>query len=233
MSKRLFPRQGRDAGAEIGVALGLGTASVIALLFLWLGREVRTGETTRFDTAIMLALRHADDLASPIGPRWLERTMVDLTALGGVTLLTLVTLIVMGFLLTQRKYAEAAFVGIAIGGGALLGSLLKASYARTRPSLVAHLVEVNSASFPSAHAMNSAITYLTLGVLVARAASTHREKAYAMWVALLLTLVVGVSRVYLGVHWPTDVIAGWAVGSAWAVTCWIIAERVRAPSVAR
>jgi undecaprenyl-diphosphatase len=121
----------------------------------------------------------------------------------------------------------ALFVVLAIAGGGLAGNLLKWLFVRARPDLVPHLVSVNSASFPSAHAMNSAVTYLTLGVLLSRSQADRRVKAYLIGMALFLTLIVGFSRVYLGVHWPTDVIAGWAVGAAWAILASLVAARLQ------
>lgn len=215
------------AVAELGGPILLGIISLVGLLFVWLGSEIGEGETRRFDSRILLALRQSGDLAQPAGPHWLQASMLDLTALGGGTILTLVTLVAIGSLLAQRKRAEALFIAFAVGGGGLLNDLLKIGYARPRPDLVAHLVEVSSASFPSGHAMNSAVTYLTLGVLLARAVPDRSLKIFVLWVGVLLTLIVGFSRVYLGVHWPTDVLAGWAVGSAWAGLCWIVAEQLR------
>ena len=227
MLKPSMPRKIHAAIVELGGPISLGIISLVALLFVWLGSEVGEGETRRFDSRLLLALRQSGDLAQPIGPRWLQASMLDLTALGGATVLTLVALVAIGSLLAQRKRAEALFIAVAVSGGALLSALLKIGYARPRPELVAHLVEVSSSSLPSGHAMNSAITYLTLGVLLARAAPERCLKAYVLWVGGLLTLIVGLSRVYLGVHWPTDVLAGWAVGSAWAGLYWVVAERLR------
>lgn len=221
-------RRAIKALSEVGGALLLGTVAVVLLLFAWLGSEVSEGETRAFDGWVLLSLRHTDDLAQPIGPHWLQAAMLELTALGGGAVLTLLAVVAIGFVIAQRKYADAGFIAVAIGGGALLCALLKIGYARPRPALVAHLVEVSSASFPSGHAMNSAVMYLTMSVLLARATPARHIKAYLLWVGVGLTLIVGISRVYLGVHWPTDVLAGWAVGAAWAGLCWFVAERLRA-----
>ena len=188
-----------------------------------LASDVVEGDTLAFDRWVIGALRDPANPGSPLGPAWLKKTMVDLTALGGGPFLTLLTVAAAGFLAAARKWGMAAFVLIAIGSGALAGNLLKWSFVRARPDLVPHLVTVDSASFPSAHAMNSAVTFLTLGVLLSRTQEDGRLKAYLMGTALLLTLIVGFSRVYLGVHWPTDVVAGWAVGAAWAILCSLVA----------
>jgi undecaprenyl-diphosphatase len=187
-----------------------------------LASEVVEGDTLAFDRWLMQGLR--DPAGAPLGPAWLTKTMVDLTALGGGPFLTLLTIAAAGFLLAARKWGMAVFVVAAIAGGGLAGNLLKWIFVRARPDLVPHLVSVDSASFPSAHAMNSALTFLTLGALLARTQEDWRVKAYLMGAAILITLLIGFSRVYLGVHWPTDVLAGWIVGAAWAVICSLIAR---------
>lgn len=200
-------------------AVAVALAGVVAL-----ASEIAEGETSAFDGAIMTALRRSGDLRQPIGPAWLQNTMLDFTALGGVSVLTLLTILAVGLLLAQRKWRRALFLAGAISGGALLNAGLKIGFARPRPELVAHLVKVHDLSFPSGHAMNSAVVYLTLGVLLARAENGRGVKAYIVGGAILLTLLVGCSRVYLGVHYPTDVLAGWTVGASWATLCWLVAE---------
>ena len=230
-----FARYGTRAGAglrrvwarlrlvELSVLLSvLGVAGAL-WAFMELADEVREGETHAFDRAILLALRSPGNLADPVGPPWFEDVARDITALGGHAILTLVTLAVIGFLLMVRKRSAALLVAISVFGGMLLSTLLKLGFERARPDLVPHAARVYTASFPSGHAMLSAVTYLTLGALLARVQARRREKAYVLSLALLLTLVVGLSRIYLGVHWPTDVLAGWCVGAAWAVLCWMVA----------
>lgn len=203
---------------------------VVTLLLAGVGNlasEVVEGDTLAFDRWLISGLRDPADPGSPLGPFWLKKAMVDLTSLGGGPFLTLLTLAAAGFLVAARKWGMAAFVVIAIAGGGLAANLLKWVFVRARPDLVPHLVSVDSASFPSAHAMNSAVTFLTLGVLLSRTQKDGRLKAYLMGVAIFLTLIVGFSRVYLGVHWPTDVVAGWAVGAAWAILCSLVAARLQ------
>ena len=195
--------------------------------FLKLASEVAEGDTAAFDRWVLQALRNPADPALPIGPDWLRRTMVDITALGGTPVLTLLVIVTAGYLVAARKAATAAFVVAAVTGGALTSTLLKLLFARARPDIVGHLVEVHSASFPSGHALNSAVTYLTLGALLARTAGARSLRIYVMAVAVSLTLVIGFSRVYLGVHWPSDVIAGWCLGAAWAVLCSLIARTLQ------
>jgi undecaprenyl-diphosphatase len=200
-------------------------AFVAAMLaaFGKLAGEVLDGDTHTFDEALLLALRNPVDPADPLGPAWLEHVMRDITSLGSFTVVTLVTLGAIGYLLIDGKRAAALFVLTAVAGGAVLSELLKHVFARPRPDLVAHLVDVQTLSFPSGHAMLSAVTFLTLGALLTRVQSRKRLKAYLLSVAILLTLLIGASRVYLGVHWPTDVLAGWCAGAAWAMGCWVLA----------
>ena len=196
---------------------------VALLVFAELAEEVGEGDTRTFDRAVLLGLRTARNLSDPIGPLWLEKAAIDVTSLGSITVLALVSLAAIGFLLVVRKRAAALLVLVSVGGGQLLSSLLKEVFERPRPDLVPHVVQIVTASFPSGHAMLSAVTYLTLGTLLARVQPLRRVKVYLFAVAVLLTLLIGVSRVYLGVHWPTDVLAGWCVGAAWAMLCWLVA----------
>ena len=210
----------------------LAALACALLAFTRLGSEMAEGETRGFDSWALLALRHGSATAPPIGPAWLPVAAIDLTALGGTAVLTLVTVLGVGLVLAFRNWQRALFIAVAIGGGTALSGLLKLDYARPRPAIVAHLVGVSSASFPSGHAMNSAIVYLTLAALGARALVEPRARRYVIVVALLLTLLVGSTRVYLGVHWPTDVFAGWAAGGGWALLCWAVADALRSRGAA-
>jgi undecaprenyl-diphosphatase len=209
--------------AESGTLVTLLAAASALLSFAVIAEDVLDGETHGFDERLLRAFRNPNDLADPIGPPWFEIVMRDITSLGSTTVLTIVTLAAVFYLIMDGKRASAALVAVAVSGGALLSYVLKFGFDRPRPDLVAHLVEVSTLSFPSGHAMGSAVTYLTLGALLARTQPRRRIKIYVLTVAVLLTLMVGVSRVYLGVHWPTDVLAGWCAGSAWALICWTVA----------
>jgi undecaprenyl-diphosphatase len=196
--------------------------------FAELSDAVQEGHTAPIDERLLLALRVADDPTNPIGPAWLEETARDITGLGGIAILALLSLLAAGFLALQRKHHAAIYLLLATGGGMLASTLLKALFDRPRPDLVPHAQVVYTSSFPSSHSMMSAVTFLTIGALLASAQAGLRLKAYLLGVALLLTVLVGCTRVYLGVHWPTDVLAGWTAGAAWALLCWMIAERLRA-----
>ena len=217
----LWARLGRH---ELGILAAVFLLAAALLGSGLLAEEVTEGDTGGFDRVILLALRNPADLADPIGPAWVENAVRDITSLGGNTVLVLVSLVVIGYLAMARKRSAALLVFVAVGGGMLLSPLLKHSFERMRPDLVPHGVRVYTASFPSGHAMLSAVTYLTLGALLTRVEPRRRLKTYLLTMAVLLTLLIGTSRVYLGVHWPTDVLAGWCVGSAWAMLCWLVAQ---------
>lgn len=196
-----------------------------AALVGWLSQVVASGATLGFDTWITLAMRQPGDLAIARGPTWLLRAMRDITALGDVTVLTLVAGIAIGFALVRRHAAEAAFIAVTTSGGAILNSQLKLIFARLRPTLVPHLADVTAASFPSGHAMNSSVVYLTICAVLAGRSADRRVRGYLMAVGVALPLVIGLSRVFLGVHFPTDVIAGWITGASWAALCWLVGSR--------
>ncbi|SMH35552.1 phosphatase PAP2 family protein [Azospirillum agricola] len=209
---------------QLGLLLGLSLIAGLLFAFVELAGEVVEGDTLAFDKALLLAMRDAADPDQPGGPWWLARMARDLTSLGSTTILTLTTVAALGFLLLLRKRAAALLVLVSVGGGMALSSSLKAMIGRARPDLVPHGDLVVTASFPSGHAMLSAIVYLTIGALLAQFVAGRRVKAYLLIWAMLLTLLIGASRVYLAVHWPTDVLAGWCIGAAWAALCWIVAE---------
>lgn len=212
---------------EIGPLLSLAACGLFAWGFVEIAGDVLEGDTHAFDSTILLALREAGNLADPIGPGWLEEAARDITGLGGFTVLTIITLATVTYLLMAGKRGAALLVLVAIVGGTLLSTGLKLGFERPRPDLVPHAAQVYTASFPSGHAMLSAITYLTLGALLTRVEKSRRIRAFIMGFAVAMTLLVGMSRVYLGVHWPSDVLAGWSVGAAWASLCWFVALQLQ------
>ncbi|MDE1158205.1 MAG: phosphatase PAP2 family protein [Neorhizobium sp.] len=208
----------------IGLMLFAALAGGLGL-FLALTGEVVEGETHAFDERILLSLRTPGDLSVPIGPSWLNHAVGDITALGGTTVLTLMTVLATIYLLLSRQRAIAAFMFLSIAGGWVVSSSLKIFVARARPEIVPHLVEVHDLSFPSGHAMLSAVTYLTLAALLSRAEPYRSSRIFLIFTGILLTMMIGMSRIYLGVHFPTDVLGGWCAGATWAAACWMLARR--------
>jgi undecaprenyl-diphosphatase len=212
---------GRPEGSVLFVAFVLVLA---VTAFIQLAGEVFEGETRDFDEWLLRLLRQPDNPRIPRGPLWLMEAAHDVTALGGRTALTLVVLLAMGYLGLDGKPGGMWLVVLAAAGGGLLSTVMKNLFARDRPDIVPHLITVVSPSFPSGHSMLAAVVYLTLGALLARFIVRRRVRVYVLTAALLLTLLVGASRVYLGVHYPTDVLSGWTAGLAWALVCWLAAR---------
>lgn len=211
---------------------GLEPASLVAVLillvagwiFIELADAISDGETHRFDPWLLHALRTKDHPEVPVGPWWLAVMARDCTSLGGYFCLILFTAVTAGYLfLDQQKFLSRFLVASALSGY-IVSTLLKMTFQRARPDLVPHLDVVASSSFPSGHSMNAAVVYLTLGTLLATAARRQRLKVYVIGVALFITVMVGLSRIYLGVHYPTDVLAGWMAGLVWAILCYLVAR---------
>ncbi len=213
-------RRNVELGALLLLALIVGAVWGLAELT----EKVVEGATRGLDRDILLLLRTPGDLSNPIGPPWLEEAGRDLTALGGTVVLAGATLLSAGFFLMRRQLGSMVYLLAATGGGIVLSSIAKELFDRPRPDLVPHGSIVLTASFPSGHSMMAAVAYLTLGVLIARVLPERRQKVYVLVIVITLTILVGISRVYLGVHWPTDVAAGWLAGAAWAMTCVLIAR---------
>jgi undecaprenyl-diphosphatase len=189
--------------------------------FIALADAVEENETQRFDHRIIDYCQHHP------GPPWLQDVGRDLTALGGITVMTLLTLTVCGYLLISRKNRAVLLVLTAVIGGLLISSVIKRFVSRDRPPAEFRQAYVFTKSFPSGHSMLSAVTYLTLGALLAQVTRGRVLKVYIVGVAVLLTLLVGVSRVYLRVHWPTDVLAGWTGGLVWSILCLSVAHELQ------
>jgi undecaprenyl-diphosphatase len=214
--------------AETWLLVSFFIVAALLLMFGLIADEVMEGSTTALDQAIILLFRSgSDNLSGPIGPSWVREMARDITALGSVAVLGIVSVVVVAYLLLERSRAEALLVLVAVLGGVAINSLLKIQFARPRPDLFVPAAKVFTASFPSGHAALSAITYMTLAALLARTTVDQRLRYYFVAVAVALTFMIGVSRVYLGVHYPTDVLAGWCIGSAWALMCWAIMTRLQ------
>jgi undecaprenyl-diphosphatase len=213
-------------GHELGILVLLFAITAGIWAFATLASDVKEGETDAFDRRILLSMRHPGDL-TPIGSPAFQEAARDVSALGGVSLLGLVTAIALGFLVLDGKVHMAVFAAGSVVGGMVVSALLKDVFQRPRPEIVPHVAYAANSSFPSGHSMMSALTYLTLAALLARSQERKRLKAYFLLLAAAITFLVGLSRVYLGVHWPTDVLAGWMAGAVWAMLCWVGARKLQ------
>jgi undecaprenyl-diphosphatase len=205
----------------------LVAGAVVFAFALWVVIEMADdavpGQYLALEGRILRAFRQPDDLARGLGPPWVTPAVRDLTALGGVPVLALLVALVLGFLVLRKRYRATLLILGATVGGVLVTEAIKVIAQRDRPEVVPHLMEATSKSFPSGHSMMSSTVYLTLGVLLGQTMGRRREKTYLVCAALLVTMLVGLSRLYLGVHYPTDVLAGWCAGIAWALLFWFLA----------
>jgi undecaprenyl-diphosphatase len=211
---------------DLVLLVGLLFAVLLAWGFFAIADAVRDGDTVRLDERLLRALHRADDPSRPVGHPMVEEVARDLTALGSTVVLALLTFSVAGWLALSGSPRAAAFVVVAVVGGATLSALLKLGFDRPRPDVVPHLQYVPTSSFPSGHTMVSSVVYFTLGALVAQFAKVRRLKVFPIVIAAVVAFSVGASRVFLGVHYPTDVLAGWAAGIAWSVVAWLVLRRL-------
>lgn len=198
----------------VAALLGIG---MLALLFLWLGEQISDGTTDRFDRAILLAFRTTP--SDPIGSPAVEAAVMHISALGSGAVTTLIVVLSTMFFALAGRWRYALLTTACAAGTLAWMSLLKGLYSRPRPTVVTQLDPPGGLSFPSGHSMISAALYLTLGVLIARALPTRRLRVFAVLTGAFLVTIIGLSRIYLGVHYPTDVLAGWTAGAAWALVC--------------
>jgi undecaprenyl-diphosphatase len=203
----------------LGCAIAAGLLTVFGLV----ADHVFDGDTADFDNAAVMLFRDPASPAMPIGPRWFFEAVRDVTALGSFSVLGVLVIGVVLHLLLTGAFRTGVLVAVSVLGGTILSQVLKALFDRPRPDLAA-AVDVFTSSFPSGHATISAVVYLTIGVILAERAEKWPARIFYLLGAMFLTFVIGVSRVYLGVHYPTDVLAGWSLGGAWALICLMVAH---------
>ena len=210
---------------RLGAYLPLAMVGAMLLVFGLLADEVVEGDTLGFDRTILLWFRSPDNVAVPIGPLWLQEAVRDVTSLGSFSILGLITILAVLQLVLNGNRNLAIYVAVAVVSGTIVSSVLKVLFDRPRPDIPG-APHVFTASFPSGHATLSGVVFLTLAAVLAAATSSRQLKIFYVTVGALLTVLVGVSRIYEGVHYPTDVLAGWLVGTGWAILCWIGAHSV-------
>ena len=224
-ARRFFIRALTLARAEFAVLAALMVAAIGVMTFAEVADDMTEADGQAFDQWVLAAMRpYADDPGRPWGPWWLKEAAADITSLGGISVLGLFALIVILFLLSQRKWLSSVLLAAGLAGGVALSEGLKAVFERERPPLAARAVETINASFPSGHALLSTVFYLSVAVMLTRAFPRRRFKVFVLGVGVVLAVLVGLTRVYLGAHWASDVLAGWAVGAAWAMVLWLIAH---------
>lgn len=175
-----------------------------------------------FDKTIIVGLREWG------GPPWLRGVATAITTLGNGPVLTAIVLVAMVLLLLGGHRLTALVLGAAALSGSWVVDLLKAYFGRPRPTLVEHWAVVSNMSFPSGHAASSALIYLTLAALASQLMRRRAARNAIVGAAILLVGAIGASRVYLGVHWPSDVLAGWSFGTLWAIGWWRATAAARA-----
>jgi undecaprenyl-diphosphatase len=213
---------------EILVYVGLLLVLIGSWGFVELAEEMLEGATQPFDDWVLHSLRKEGSPHEPIGPGWLHYFFLNVTALGSGAIAILITVFLAGGLAIQGRRFAIALILVSLTGAGVLTSVLKGYFGRPRPPTEFRAVEAIELSFPSGHSFISAVLYLTLGALLIQLTPDRRMKVYIMVVAILLTVLVGSSRVYLGVHYPTDVLGGWCAGIIWATACFIAAHLLRA-----
>lgn len=205
--------------------LMLGALALVVIgawVVIELGDEVLEGDARHYDEWVLHRLRVPGDPTDPIGPLWFEGVWRDITALGSAAVLGLVTLACAGYLVIARRYRTLVVLTVVVVGGVALTFAMKSFFDRPRPEFASNMTNEVTPSFPSGHSTLSTIVYLTLGVLLARTRTAFWHRVYFIGLALVVITLVGFSRVYLGVHYPTDVLAGWSTGLTWALLCWLV-----------
>jgi undecaprenyl-diphosphatase len=203
----------------------LGAVVVLWFLvsgFIEVADDVMEGDTHAIDTQILMMMRDGNDPQNAWGPPWVQEMMRDISGLGGIAILTMVTFSAALYLIMMKKYGQGLYLVVSVSLGTALTNLLKSGFDRPRPDLVPHGSYVFTGSFPSGHSMMSAWVFLSVGALLARAHKSYSMKIYFLTTSIFLTVAIGISRVYLGVHWPSDVLAGWLVGGAAAISFWLL-----------
>lgn len=220
--KRYFARV---KGLEIQALLIWFSIATALWAFFYLGAEIGEGDTGTFDRRLISLLRTSDSVGEPIGPAWFKDSMRDVTALGGFTFLVLMTIVVVLSLLFHRKRREGIIVAATAIGAQFSIEIFKLLYDRPRPGRLLPPIHAYTASFPSGHTTESTALFLIVATVIATLEAKDNTKILAYTVAIFVIVAIGFSRVYLGMHWPTDVLGGWVLGTVWALVAWIVLRK--------
>ena len=203
------------------LAAAIGAGAVFAIC----AALAMGGMSGQFDRAVVAGLRDAQDPAVTAGPVWLGPFAKDITALGGTPVLTVLCLLLAGFLVVRREWRRLVLLLGVVAGETIIVHALKDAFGRARPEHVPHLVEATSASFPSGHSASAAAIFLVLAAMLAPSLKDAASRYYVYAAAAIMALLVGASRIFLGVHYPTDVLAGWSFGFAWTMALLYFLDR--------
>jgi undecaprenyl-diphosphatase len=225
-----FRRALRIARTEIAAVSALFIIALGVMTFVELADDMTEADGQAFDQSVLAWVQPV--AGEPRGPWWMKEAAADLTSLGGISVLALFATIAIVFLLIHRKRLSALLLVVGLAGGVALSEGLKAIFERERPPAPFQAVETLNASFPSGHALLATVFYLSLGVMLTRAFPRRHVKAFVLGAAMLIALLIGTTRVYLGAHWASDVLAGWSVGAAWAMALWLVAYAVERRQIA-
>jgi undecaprenyl-diphosphatase len=208
----------RLSSNEKQLTMWLGAASLFFAVFLKITSELFENEVQGLDTSLLMAVAR---MRSP----WLSNAAMDITALGSVALVTVITVVALCILLVLRDRSAAMQLLLSLLGAGSLTGISKHLIERARPEDVAQIVQVSGFSYPSGHSLVSASLYLTLAILAGRHLRTAKARLLLFVLASTIISLVGLSRIYLGVHYPTDVISGISFGAAWSLLLTAIFQR--------
>ena len=212
------------ARAEFAALGALAIVTLGIMTFVEIADDMTEADGQAFDQMVLHWMQPI--AGQPRGPWWLQEAAADITSLGGIAVLTLFAIVAIGMLMILKKRLSAVLLVIGLAGGVVLSEGLKALFERERPPAAFQAVETLNASFPSGHALLSTVFYLTVAVMMTRAFPKRRLMAYVLGVGMVFALLIGLTRVYLGAHWASDVMAGWCVGAAWAMALWLVSYAV-------
>jgi undecaprenyl-diphosphatase len=197
------------------------------VLFCIVSATVITGKIISIDNSILLLLRNTENTSIPVGPGWLLNFMKYITALGSIPVVILITIFTSGLLILKKEYRSLKLILFAATGGGVIELLMKEIFSRPRPQIVPHLVSVDSLSYPSGHSAITSIILLSLVLIIYNSEIKESIKLYFLYSGILLIFIIGISRIYLGVHYPSDVLGGWSLGLIWSSISAILAYKVK------